>query len=79
MHTKTDVFKVRQTLQALEWTLPTHQFFRCHRAFLVNIGWIAEIQKDFHSTFLLQMKDGAHSMVPVSQKYSSAFRTLLDF
>lgn len=79
MHTQTEVFKVRQTLQSLEMTLPSHQFFRCHRAFLVNIGWIREILRDFHSTFLLTMKDGAQSKLPVSQKYASAFRTMLDF
>ncbi|TCP53427.1 LytTR family transcriptional regulator [Tumebacillus sp. BK434] len=79
MHTQTEVFKVKQTLQALEWLLPSHQFIRCHRAFLVNIGWIGEIQRHFHSTFLLRMKDEPESKLPVSQKYASAFRSLLGF
>jgi two-component system LytT family response regulator len=79
MHTKTDVLKVRQTLQALEWRLPSHQFFRCHRAFLVNLGFIQEIQRSFHSTFLLIMKDEQHTKISVSQKYTSSFRALLGF
>jgi two-component system, LytTR family, response regulator len=79
MHTKSDIYKVRHTLQSLEWTLPSHQFFRCHRAFLVNIGWIQEIQRSFHSTLLLFMKDEHHTQIPVSQKYTSTFRAMLGF
>ncbi|MFD2170986.1 LytTR family DNA-binding domain-containing protein [Tumebacillus lipolyticus] len=79
MHTRSSVYKIKQTLQALEWSLPGNQFLRCHRAFLVNIAWIQEIQRNFHSTFLLVMKDDAQTRISVSQKYASLFRTKLGF
>ncbi|WP_157729567.1 LytTR family DNA-binding domain-containing protein [Tumebacillus algifaecis] len=79
MHTAMKTYKIKQTLQALEWALPSHQFVRCHRAFLVNIGWIRQIERHFHSTFMLVMKDENGSKIPVSQKYASSFRTLLGF
>ncbi|UOF92105.1 LytTR family transcriptional regulator DNA-binding domain-containing protein [Fodinisporobacter ferrooxydans] len=79
IHTKSDQFRVKHTLQELEWRLPTDQFVRCHRAFLVNVAGVEEIQRDFHSTFLLIMRDSDRTRIPVSQKYTSAFRRALGF
>lgn len=65
----------KYSLSDLESFLPTDQFIRCHRSFIVNINQIAEIQPDFHSTFLLIMKNG--DRVPVSQSHASSFRKQL--
>jgi two-component system, LytTR family, response regulator len=79
MHTKLEKYRIRRTLQELEWSLPTHLFVRCHRAFLINVAYIQEIHRDFHSTFLLLMKDKDQTRIPVSQKYASTFRRVLGF
>ncbi|SDH98566.1 transcriptional regulator, LytTR family [Alteribacillus persepolensis] len=71
--TGTNKFK----LSELEYILPNDLFFRCHRSYIININYIAEIQPDSHSTFLLIMKD--KSKVPVSQTYAKHFRKLLAF
>jgi two-component system, LytTR family, response regulator LytT len=62
-------------LSDIEFLLPSNLFIRCHRSFIVNINEIAEIQPDFHSTFLLIMKNG--DRIPVSQSYASYFRKSL--
>lgn len=65
------------SLSELELHLPSDIFIRCHRSYIVNIHYIAEIRPDAHSTFLLIMKDGAK--IPVSQSYASQFRKTLHF
>lgn len=65
------------TLQEFEYILPKDRFIRCHRSFIVNVHYIKEIYPDTHSTFHLQMDNGAR--IPVSQSYSSYFRKLLGF
>lgn len=67
----------KNTLQDFEYTLPREQFVRCHRSFIVNAHYIRDIYPDTHSTFVLEMMNGAR--VPVSQNYASYFRKLLDF
>ncbi len=64
-------------LSEIEYLLPSEQFLRCHRSFIVNVNQIAEIQPDFHSTFLLIMNNG--DRIPVSQSYASYFRRQLMF
>lgn len=64
-------------LSELELVLPKNTFIRVHRSYIVNIHFIAEILPDFHSTFLLIMKD--RSKIQVSQTYASQFRRSLGF
>ena len=64
-------------LSELEFVLPSEMFIRVHRSYIVNIHFIEEILPDFHSTFLLVMKD--HSKIQVSQTYASQFRRALGF
>lgn len=64
-------------LSEIEYLLPSDLFIRCHRSFIVNVKAITEIQPDFHSTFLLIMKNG--DRIPVSQSYASYFRKQLMF
>ncbi|WP_027417659.1 LytTR family DNA-binding domain-containing protein [Aneurinibacillus terranovensis] len=77
--TDSGIYMNKYTLLELEKMLPQEQFIRCHRAYVVNVNAIAEIQPDFHSTFVLVMKDANRSRVPVSQKYASLFRRLMGF
>ncbi|MFD1349048.1 LytTR family DNA-binding domain-containing protein [Oceanobacillus caeni] len=65
------------TLQEFEYLLPRKHFIRCHRSFVVNVNHIKHIYPDTHSTFFLEMGNGAK--IPVSQSYSSYFRKLLGF
>jgi len=67
----------KMNLSELEFILPSDSFIRVHRSYIVNINYIQEILPDFHSTFLLIMKD--NSKIQVSQTYASQFRRALGF
>lgn len=64
-------------LSELEYFLPKDSFIRCHRSYIVNVYHIAEIHPDYHSTFMLLMKNGVK--IPVSQTFASKFRKKLGF
>lgn len=57
----------RYTLQELTDRLPTDQFFRSHRSYLVHIHQVKEISPYFNGAYLLKMKDKEHSEVIVSR------------
>ncbi|MFO7171425.1 MAG: LytTR family transcriptional regulator DNA-binding domain-containing protein [Bacillota bacterium] len=57
----------RYTLQELTERLPSDQFFRCHRSYLINIYQVRELSPYFNGAYLLRMKDKNHSEVPVSR------------
>ncbi|MCM3239771.1 LytTR family transcriptional regulator DNA-binding domain-containing protein [Heyndrickxia oleronia] len=77
VHSDTLIGAHKYNLTELEFYLPDDIFIRCHRSYIININFIAEIHPDSHSTFLLIMKDG--SKIPVSQTYASQFRKILCF
>jgi len=75
--TKDQRYKLSEPLAALERKLQNTPMVRVHRAFLVNINGIVEIEPWFHSTYNLIMKDG--SKVPVSRTYLKELKQLLGF
>lgn len=79
LHTSSSIYENKFNLSELEQLLPFTKFIRCHRSFIVQINSIAEIQPHFHSTFVLLLKDGMKSRIPVSQSYASIFRQTLGF
>lgn len=79
LHTANGKYLNKYSLVQLESMLPPDQFVRCHRAYIVNVNAIAEIHPDFHSTFMLVMKNDKRSRVSVSQKYASRFRRYMGF
>lgn len=79
LHTKKGIYQNKYNLTELEQMLPTDEFIRCHRAYIVRMDSIEEIHPHFHSTFMLQMKGEERMRIPVSQKYASIFRQWLGF
>lgn len=79
LYTEGGVYSNKFSMTELQQILPAGQFVRCHRSFFVNVSEIAEIHPDFHSTFILILKDKQRSRIPVSQSHASAFRRLLGF
>ena len=57
----------RHTLQELTERLPSSQFFRSHRSYLVNIYQVKEISPYFNGAYILKLKDKEHSEVIVSR------------
>lgn len=67
VQTHGDRFLTRYTLQELTDRLPSEQFFRSHRSYLVNIFQVKEISPYFNGAYLLKLKDKEHSEVIVSR------------
>lgn len=79
IHTKGGSYQNKYTLTELEYRLPREYFLRTHRSFIINLKAIEEIHPHFHSTFLLVLKDGKRSKIPVSQTLAAEFRSKLGF
>ena len=73
-HTAGGVFHVELTLNELEEYLPAQRFFRAHRASLVNLAQVAEIEPHFRSSYMLIMRDAASSQIQVSERQAKLLR-----
>lgn len=67
LHTASDCYPARYTLRELEALLPAEHFFRCHRAYIVNLAKVREISPFSHGTYVLTMADRAATEVPVAR------------
>ncbi len=67
------------SLDQLEQGLAGANFFRTHRAYLVNLRYVDEVVPMFNRTYELVMKDGRKSRVPVSRRKAVELRDLLGF
>ncbi|WP_042353070.1 LytR/AlgR family response regulator transcription factor [Bacillus massiliigorillae] len=70
--TSTMKYEAAESLVAFERKLTNTSLFRVHRAFLVNLDQVKELQPWFHSTYNLIMQDGAS--VPVSRTYTKELK-----
>lgn len=61
---------VRESLKKLETILPTNQFVRTHKSYIVNLTKILEIENDAGGGLLLRLID--KSEIPVSKHYKDA-------
>jgi two-component system, LytTR family, response regulator LytT len=70
-------YSVSDALITFERKLQHSSIIRVHRAYLVNVDAIIEIEPWFNSTYNLIMKDG--EKVPVSRTYTKELKQLLGF
>jgi DNA-binding LytR/AlgR family response regulator len=68
--------KVRNTLNYWEKRLLHFNFFRCHRAFLINLDKIEVIRPMFNNTYEIKLISHDDS-IPVSRKYARALKQML--
>ncbi|MCD5415442.1 MAG: LytTR family DNA-binding domain-containing protein [Clostridiales bacterium] len=73
IHANKEVYYINTTLKSLEEQLPSENFIRTHRAYIVNIDYIDEIIPWFNYTYKLSIKD-MDSEIPVSRNYMKKFK-----
>jgi len=73
--TENQVYRVNEPLTSLERRIGKTAIVRVHRAYLVNLDCITEIEPWFHSTCNLILQNG--SSVPVSRTYMKELKQLL--
>jgi len=68
-------YRMDQTLSELEELLEAKGFFRCSKAFILNIHQIASLQSEIGSRIDAKLKNGEHLII--SRHYVKAFREIL--
>jgi two-component system, LytTR family, response regulator LytT len=68
--------RLRQTLKELEPRLSPHNFVRVHKAFLVNLDYLAEVAPWSAGVYTIRMKDKARTEIPMSRRYAAAIKQL---
>jgi two-component system response regulator LytT len=68
--------RLRQTLKELEPRLAPHNFARVHKAFLVNLDYLAEVAPWSAGVYTIRMKDKAKTEIPMSRRYAAAIKQL---
>ncbi len=67
-----------RTVEELQATLDSSDFWRVHRSFLVNINRIKEVIPWFKSSYQLRMDDRAQTEIPVSRAQTRKLRELFN-
>lgn len=75
--TKNHNYQISEPLITIEKKIQHSSFIRVHRAYLVNINAIVEIEPWFNSTYNLKMPDG--STVPVSRTFTKELKQIIGF
>lgn len=70
-------YLTRFSITELEKRLPSPPFMRTHRAFLVNLTNVSEIEPFFNGAYVLKVNDKEHSEVQVSRGHARDLRALL--
>jgi len=77
LRTKEGDFQLSMTLAELEELLDPELFLRVHRQYIVNTEAIAKVIPWFHGSYVLNLKDGAGTEIPVSRKHIPEVRQVL--
>jgi two-component system, LytTR family, response regulator len=76
LYTMSDEYKTTSSISDFYKKLPQHNFFKCHRSYIVNVDKITEIIPWFNNTYLLKLQDISDE-IPVSRQNISIFRQLM--
>ncbi len=76
LFTKEDTYLLKHNMNYWEEQLKLQGWFRCHRAYLVNINHIKTFTPMFNSTYSIRIENHKEE-IPVSRSYILPFKNLL--
>ncbi|GKZ01880.1 LytR/AlgR family response regulator transcription factor [Paraclostridium bifermentans] len=76
VYTKENEYIVKSSISEFLKSLPSNQFFKTHRSYIVNINKIKEIIPWFNSTYILKLND-IKKEIPVSRSNIKEFRNTM--
>lgn len=76
VYTKENEYIVKSSISEFFKNLPSNQFFKTHRSYIVNINKIKEIIPWFNSTYILKLND-IKKEIPVSRSNIKEFRNTM--
>ncbi|BAS25925.1 LytR/AlgR family response regulator transcription factor [Limnochorda pilosa] len=77
IHTSERTYLASYTLNELEARLGRGPFFRCHRAYLVNLTHALELIPDFKGAYQIVLRDAARTRIPVSRRQAQRLKEAL--
>ena len=76
VYTQNEIYTSKLKISKWEEILPKNKFYRTHRAYIVNLDKIKEVEPWFNGTFVLNIQD-LKFKVPVSRNNIKEFKELL--
>lgn len=76
VYTQNEIYTSKLKISKWEEILPKNKFYRTHRAYIVNLDKIKEVEPWFNGTFVLKIQD-LKFKVPVSRNNIKEFKKLL--
>ena len=76
VYTQNEIYTSKLNISKWEEILPKNKFYRTHRAYIVNLDKIKEVEPWFNGTFVLKIQD-LKFKVPVSRNNIKEFKELL--
>ncbi len=70
-------FPVEYSISDLERRLDPQQFIRIHRAILLNVGWVSELNSRFAGRVSVSLKDAAQTRLEVARDRVRPLREFL--
>ena len=75
VHTDTKIYSSKLKISKLEEVLPSDKFFRTHRAYIVNLDKIVEVESWFSGSYLIKLNKVADK-IPLSRSNIKDFKDL---
>lgn len=76
VYTKDEIYTSKLKISKWEEILPKNKFYRTHRAYIVNLDKIKEVEPWFNGTYVLKIQD-LKFKIPVSRNNTKEFKELL--
>jgi two-component system LytT family response regulator len=70
---------VDQSIAELERRLDPAKFIRIHRAVLLNVDWIQEVNSSFAGKLLVSLRDPQHTQLPIARDRARDLKSRLGF
>lgn len=69
-------YSSKHSLLAMQEKMASNNFYRTHRAYLVNLNFIDQLVPWFNGAYTLILKDRQRTRVPVSRSYAKNFKDI---
>ncbi|MGV3666938.1 MAG: LytR/AlgR family response regulator transcription factor [Leptospira bouyouniensis] len=77
IHTTQKDYETPKLLKEIEEKLPTNQFIRIHKGFLVNLSYVASLRYDKGGSYTIQLKNEDETTLPVGRSYAQSLKEAL--
>lgn len=77
IHTADRDYMTYSSLKLMETRLPTDQFFRIYKQYIINVAHVLKVQSDLSGNYTVFLKDEDESQLPIGRKYLSQFKEFL--